>query len=500
MSWLRRGSIRRAAPSPVAGSETRVRHFLFSFQTKLVVAITGVIILAILLAGGVFVVRTRNDKRQQALDHLAAASPAIYQEAIGYARNPAEQDQRSFVEVLDAIAADQNVRVLFVSTAGVVLHDTEGDKLTGQTLTVPNTSHTDLQRGFIDWEPTGEFPEHDVTLVTAAGRVTAFGGRDVPFRIVLAEKTTTIAGSWLALLPSLGLAALIAIPIASLAALALARQVAQPVLKLTDASEAMARGDFSKRVELHRDDEIGRLARSFTTMTEHVGRRDQQMRALLANVSHDLKTPMTSITGYAHALTDGTADPADVQHIGGVIADEAQHVNTVLADLLYLGEIDAGEIITRHEDVPLESIVGRCVRRIEPIAQDKAIELAVDLSPEAVLRDVDPDKLERAITNVLENAAKFTPSGGEITVVGRYENGVAPPRVVCEISNTGTTIAEDDLPRIFDRFFRGDRARRTANGSGLGLAITRQLVELNHGSIAAANTDDGVKFTLTLPA
>ena len=478
--------------------KARVRAFIFSFQTKLVVSLTLVIALAILLSGAVFIARTRSEREQQALDRVAAASPAIYQQAF-YALLPQEQSERPFPDTLDAMAKDQDVRILLIDKDGTVLHDT-GGSLGGVQLNVPASTVGDLQRGFIAWQPNPQFPEGKLTLVSASQRFTA-GGRDLPFRIVLAVKTDTIAGAWLGILPGLTIASLIALPLAMLAAILLARQVAQPVKKLTAASEAMAGGDFDQRVEVSRDDEVGRLARAFTAMAGRVGTRDAQMRALLANVSHDLKTPMTSITGYAHALSDGTADEADARRIGEVIADEAHHVNALLADLLYLGEIDAGEVITTREDVPLDALLGRCVRRIDPVARSKDIEVILDLSPEAQLHGVDADKLERAFTNVLDNATKFTPVGGEISVVGRRENGIGPARVVCSVTNTGSTIEDEDLPRVFDRFFRGDRTRRTASGSGLGLAITRELVELNRGTIDARNEPGGgVTFTVTLPA
>jgi signal transduction histidine kinase len=479
--------------------KARARSFLFSFQTKLIVSLTLVIALAILLSGALFVVRTRGERQQQALDRVAAASPAIYQQAF-FALLPSEQTERPFSDALDALAADQDVRILLISTSGAVLHDTGGN-LTGSQVDIPRSTDDDVRRGFVSWQPVRQSPDDGrLTFVAASQRFTA-NGRELPFHIVLAVKTDTIAGAWLGILPSLTLAGLIAIPLAMLAAIILARQVAQPVKKLTAASEAMARGDFDQRIEVSRDDEVGRLARSFTAMAEHIGTRDTQMRTLLANVSHDLKTPMTSITGYAQALTDGTAETADTQHIGQVINDEAQHVNALLADLLYLGEIDAGQVITRREDTPLDEIVGRCVRRIEPAAKARDLDVNVDLAPDAVLRSVDSDKLERAFTNVLENATKFTPVGGEITVVGRRENGVGPARVVCTITNSGTSIAEGDLSRVFDRFYRGDRARRTASGSGLGLAITRELLELNRGTIEASNEPGGgVTFKVTLPA
>jgi signal transduction histidine kinase len=479
----------------------RVRSFLFSFQTKLVLSLTAVIALAIFVAGTAFVIQTRNDRRQEALDRVAAASPSIYQQAFLALLPREDSDDHTFEQALDDLGQTQHLRILVVAPDGSIVHDT-GDKLTGEQVEVPHSSPDDIQRGFVSWQPSNsEFPESGLTLVTASSRFVTTGGRELPFRIVLAVHTDTIASAWLDLLPSLLLAALIAVPLASIAGILLARQVAQPVAKLTAASEAMALGDFDQRVEVDRSDEVGRLARAFTRMAQRVGNRDSQMRALLANVSHDLKTPMTSITGYAQALSDGTAGPEDARRIGNVISDEAHHVNSLLADLLYLGEIDAGEVVTHREDLPLVEVVGRCVRRIEPTTHANDVEVAVDITPDAILRDVDPDKLERALTNVLDNAAKFTPPGGEIMVVGRRENGALPARVVCSITNSGATIAEDDLPRVFDRFFRGDRARRTASGSGLGLAITRELVELNGGTISVANERDGtgVTFTVALP-
>jgi two-component system sensor histidine kinase BaeS len=320
----------------------------------------------------------------------------------------------------------------------------------------------------------------------------------LPFHIVVAVESDTIAGAWVELLPTLLLAAIVAVPIAWLAGLALARQVSKPVSRLTAASEGIARGQFDQRVEVNRDDEVGRLARAFSVMSDRVGKRDAQMRALLANVSHDLKTPMTSITGYAQALRDGTAAPGESRRIGEIIEGEARHVNALLADLLYLAEIDAGQVITRREDARVDEIAERCVRRIDPAARAKQVEVRVDIPADAVWHDVDPDKVERALTNVIENAAKFTPAGGEIAVTAHSANG-AGPRIVCSVTNSGSPIADEDLPRIFERFFRGDRARRAANGSGLGLAIAKELVELNGGAIYARNGPGGVTFDLSLP-
>jgi signal transduction histidine kinase len=487
-------------------SRARARAFLFSFQTKLVLALTSVIVLAIFLAGTVFVFRTRDDRRDQALERVAATSPAIYEGVFDVllASEPSGRGESGLIDEAEAekrlapineLADDQDVRILVLDQTSFVFHDTSG-RLDGVELAVPPSTSADLQRGFVAWEPAGDFPEGDITLVTASQRFTFGPGRPVPFKIVLAVESDTIADAWLGVLPSLGLAALVAVPLSALVGIALARQVAHPVRRLTEASEAMARGDFDQRVEVDRDDELGRLARSFSAMAQRVGERDAQMRALLANVSHDLKTPMTSITGYAQSLGDGTASPADAGRIGNVIREEAEHVNRLLADLLYLAEIDAGELIRRREDADLAALLSRCVRRIEPVTRTKDVDVALDVSPGLELHAVDAEKLERAFSNVLDNAAKFTPHGGRIEVNAAGDGAAA----TVEIANSGEPIPPDDLPRIFDRFFRSDRARRTSGGSGLGLAIARELIELHGGRIRAANEAAGVRFSVQLPA
>jgi signal transduction histidine kinase len=475
---------------------SRLRAFLFSFQTKLVLALTSVIVLAIFLAGTVFVVRTRDDRREQALERVAAASPAIYQEVFETFFLTSKIDSDEQIAAIDQLAGDQDVRILVLDlTTGAVVHDT-GGRLDGAELLVPESKLPDIKRGFVAWEPDPGFPEKDVTLVTASQKFTFGPGRPVPFRIVLAVETDTIADAWLGVLPSLGLAALVAVPLSALVGMALARQVANPVRRLTAASEAMALGDFDQRVEVDRDDEIGRLARSFSAMAQRVGERDTQMRTLLANVSHDLKTPMTSITGYAQSLGDGTASPEDTERIGNVIREEAEHVNRLLGDLLYLAEIDAGQLVARQEAVDTRALLARCVRRVEPAAEAKEIDITLSMLDGSSLEGVDGEKLERALTNVLDNAVKFTPARGTVAVTSRGDNGVHE----FEVANSGAAIPEDDLPHLFERFFRGDRSRRISGGSGLGLAIARELVELSGGAISARNTPGGVAFTVRLPA
>ena len=172
----------------------RLRPFIFSIQTKMVAALAAVIILAIFLAGLVFVFRTRDDRQDAALDRVAAASPAIYQQAF-YALLPRDENDPGFYDVLDALADEQDVRILIIGSFDVVLYDTAG-ALGGEHLTVPPSTPDDVRRGFVSWHPPEGSGEEELTYVAASSRFVTNTGAALPFRIVLAVETDTIASAW----------------------------------------------------------------------------------------------------------------------------------------------------------------------------------------------------------------------------------------------------------------------------------------------------------------
>jgi signal transduction histidine kinase len=309
--------------------------------------------------------------------------------------------------------------------------------------------------------------------------------------VVLAVPSRNITEAWLSALPGVGIAGGIALPFAILAAVLIARQVARPIHQLTLASEAMAVGDFDQRVEVARSDEVGRLAQAFSTMAQRVGERDVQMRALVANVSHDLKTPMTSIIGYAHALQDGLIEPERVAQVAGVIRDQAATTNLLLADLLFLSEVDAGQALPVRQDAAAGQIAASAVERMQAAADQKGVSIALT-ADDSVCAGVDAEKLTRALANVIDNAVRFSPEGATVEV----EASNAGDTLQFEVTNIGPQIAEEELSLIFDRFYRCDSS---TPGHGLGLAIAREAVELSGGRIEARNTPTGVAVTITVP-
>ena len=204
------------------------------------------------------------------------------------------------------------------------------------------------------------------------------------------------------------------------------------------------------------------------------------MRALVANVSHDLKTPMTSIMGYAQALQDGLIEPERVGHIAGVIRDQAATTNLLLADLLFLSEVDAGQTLPSRQDVAASQLAAGAMERMQAAADQKGVSIALT-ADDSVCAGVDAEKLTRALANVIDNAIRFSPEGGTVEV----EASNAGDEVQIEVTNTGPLIAEDELPLIFDRFFRGatmrpatawawrSRTRRLSSAAGASKRATR---------------------------
>lgn len=457
-----------------------------SLQARLIFAFVLVTAVALAVAAGVFVAARKEDEERQSLDRVAAISPAVVNELVTAARlDPAQFDVRRFA--VEA-AARHKVRVIVFGPNQVVAADSD-DQLLGEAITLPlqGTIRMDAsQRPYHAFRTEGSAGDGLVfveaalpQLRTWAPAVTA--GEPAAERVLLAVPESTITRAWLDLLPALGVAAAVAFPVAILLAVLLARSIARPVHQLTLASQRMAEGSFEVDVQRGREDEIGRLSDAFATMANRVGATQSQMRQLVANVSHDLKTPLTSILGFSRALSAGTAASEDeVRHMGAVIEEEAQRLSARLNDLLLLSEIDAGRAMVEWAEVDLEGITRSVVERL--MTGDDARWRQPEFGPALVVQ-ADAAKLERLLENLVSNAVKFTSAGGVIAMRTFREPGDGP--VCLEVANSAPGVEADELPRFFDRFYRADRARGGADGSGLGLAIARDLARLLGGSLDA---------------
>ncbi|HKE62711.1 MAG TPA: ATP-binding protein [Nitrospira sp.] len=244
----------------------------------------------------------------------------------------------------------------------------------------------------------------------------------------------------------------------------------------------------------------------FHDITE-LRRLENIRKDFVANVSHELRTPLTSIKGYVEALLDGGKDdPATSVRFLDIILKQSDRLNLILEDLLQLSKIESGQVQFKQEPLHLGSVVERTIAMIKPLADKKQHRLSAQIAPNLPLITGDEERLVQVLANLLDNAIKYTPEGGQITVAARRmplaQADVRRNSVELAVTDTGIGIPEQDRPRVFERFYRVDKARsRELGGTGLGLAIVRHIVEGHGGQIwVEGNVPTGSRFVVRLPA
>jgi len=282
-------------------------------------------------------------------------------------------------------------------------------------------------------------------------------------------------------------------------------QITSPLRRLEKAAAAIAAGDLSQRVVVGSHDEIGKLGLAFNHMAESLASVESQRRQMVADVAHELRTPLAAIQGTLEGMQDGIL-PLDEEQVS-VLYSETLLLNRLVADLKLLSLAEAGQLKLERRETNLPGLVRQVVERAKPQAEKKNVHLVVDLDDNLPPAWADPDRITQVLNNLIGNALRYTPAGGTILASVALASGQSLQCV--SITDTGSGIAPADLPYIFDRFYRADKSRtRASGGSGLGLAIVKQLVEAHGGSVSAESpvyTDRntggfGTRISFFLPA
>lgn len=295
------------------------------------------------------------------------------------------------------------------------------------------------------------------------------------------------------LVPSLLFAAGGALLIGVLAAVVISRRVAAPVSRLTEASVEMSKGNLAQAVPGEGDDEIGRLVRSFNVMSKQVSEVDASQREFLANAAHDLRTPLTTITGYTQAMRDGLiTDPEAQERTLTTIADESDRMSRLIRDLLDLARLQTGQLALYRQPTSIQELLAAAVERFRVHADAKAIRLSA--YGEHVSISIDRDRITRVIDNLLANAVRHTPEGGAIRLHVRVSSDET---VELLVEDSGPGIPPSLLLRLFQRYVRGEAA---SDRNGLGLAVAREIINAHGGTISAENRPEGgARIRILLP-
>ena len=303
------------------------------------------------------------------------------------------------------------------------------------------------------------------------------------------------SGQATALVWVLGCGMVVAFPLlVGLIAMRTFRNMFDPLAKVMAAADTVAEGDFSVRVPEKGSGEFGRLSRSFNRMVSELEQADQQRRNLTADVAHELRTPLHIMQGNLEGIADGVyqADEEQIENLLG----ETRQLARLVEDLRTLSLAEAGQLPMKWEPVDIRELLGDVATSFSGQAEAAGVDLSYEVSGEAEKAQINGDagRLDQVLSNLVANALDHTPEGGEIHLqAAGYQDGVK-----IEVSDTGSGIPDEDLPLIFDRFWRGEGRRQ--NGSGLGLAIAKHLVQAHGGEISVeSQLHEGTTFTILLP-
>lgn len=288
---------------------------------------------------------------------------------------------------------------------------------------------------------------------------------------------------------------LVAVAIAILLTMVLSRRILSPVQALTGAARKFGKGDFSQRVYSKDKGEVGELARSFNSMADNLEHTEQLRRNMVADVAHELRTPLSNLTGYLEAINDGVIEP-DSKTLN-TLSNEAATLSRLVNELQELSMADAGELKLFRQKENIGKLIDESLTAVEAKAGEKGLEISAEIASGLPEISVDAHRIKQVFRNLLDNAVAHTGRDGKITISAIYDD----EQVTINVIDTGEGIPAEDIPNIFERFYRVDRSRaRATGGSGLGLTIAKRFIEAHGGQISAVSSPgEGSTFTIILP-
>jgi len=378
------------------------------------------------------------------------------------------EDVQSIVEPTARVSG---THIILVGANGTVIGDSKGELL--------GTNYTDSQEDSLELTLGKEFLGRVYIIPDPAAELYV-----APFL----RLSTSINRSLL-------LGGSVAIAIALLLTFILSRRITSPIGALAKAARRLGRGDLSQRVQLQGEGEIAALSQAFNSMASDLEHAEQLRRNMVADVAHELRTPLSNIQGYLEAIRDGVIKP-DGTTINS-LNEEAALLSRLVNELQELSLAEAGELKLVYQAEDITSLVKEAVTPWQPQLTAKKISLSLDLPDNLPLVNIDWQRVNQVLHNLLENAVAYTHEGGTINVAAAKQGNW----VEVSVSDTGDGIPVGDLPHIFERFYRVDKSRaRATGGSGLGLTIAKRLVEAHGGKITVqSKLGKGSLFLFTLP-
>ncbi len=322
----------------------------------------------------------------------------------------------------------------------------------------------------------------------------ATGESNVIGIVIIQTGPQSVKGIYDGLLVQVAVAALCIFLLISAASLLFTRRITRPLTDIASIAGEFAQGNFSKRVIPSGSSETRDLAAAFNHMADQLSMTEQSRRDFIANISHELRSPITSIQGFAQGILDGTVAEKDRNKYLSIIVDEARRLSRLISSLLNLSRMENDQVSLAISDFDINECVRRVIISRLNLLEDKGLDVEPLFEEERCYVSADPEQIQQVLYNLIDNAIKYTPTSGRITVSTHSDESL----VTVHVKDNGIGISETDAAHIFDRFYKADKAHTVGKGTGLGLAICKVIIEKHGQHIRLVSGEGGCDFEFTL--
>lgn len=460
-----------------------------SLRTRLFLTYALTIVLCLTLVSVFVTVMLQKYRDQLTMDRLDDTARPLFTQIRAMLRD--QTTAREYWTILEQQAQKNNLYMLFGSAQGNLVRQVLPGE--AETLQIPAGG---LPHSGVKAEQGIFYTTGGQAFIYSAYPLGNAINKELPGlnTLVIAVPRTASLAVWVALIRPILVSGLVALAISLIIAIFISRSVYKPVFLVTDAAKKVARGQYDHQVPVSGPQEIKDLGISFNRMTGEVKRSQQQLRHFVADISHQLKSPLTSIMGFAQAMLDGTAGSEETKNrAAAIIYDESKRMRQQVDELLELARMQSGQLKMAVKPVIISDLLEHCYELYSIQAKEKDIILIRESEPGLVVMG-DVDRLEQVFNNLLDNAIKNTPAHGNVRIVARRVKAAADIRV----TDDGPGIPAEQIPHVFERFYQVTGVR---TGVGLGLAIAREIVLAHNGTIEARSEPGaGAEFVVNLPA
>jgi len=400
-----------------------------------------------------------------------------------------EGNSEDYQNQLDGLAYENNMSIEWLDVNGNSIYLSESSGASGQMPMMRNSSRVQVYKEALGGHETALSLTHprfgnEFMLIG----LPVYTGGDISGVLILNLPLAPVEDTASILQQQLFYISLILLVAALLISFLLARSFTHPIVEIKQAAEKMATGDFSARIRVNQEDEIGQLAKTINYLGRQLSQIDQLRKDLIANVSHELRTPLSLIRGYAETLRDVTGNAPDKREKQlGIIIEETERLSRVVDDILNLSQLQSGHFELNKSRFGLYDLVAQVVKRYDLLSKQTGVSIVVQHSGEAIL-EADEARIEQVLYNLINNAFKHSTAGGTITV----RDIDLDDKVRIEVSDTGSGIPAEAITHIWDRYYQGEKAAANKVGTGLGLAIVKALLEAHGAAFGVESQKDVV--------